>query len=842
MKFKTKITIANVIITLIAVAAIYYVTVKTISFTMDVIRFVSIVAGIIVVIALGIQYIASIRPFSIIEEYDRRANGGGADDKFTRLAFYTVLNFPFYFMAVSAAQWYVASIIFFILLYGFEHTGLTIALRTAFAIISGATIANIFQYFVYQRLTEPRMREIQQHMKDTELYVRKRIGIVAKVFFSFFVLVLLFLIFIRTISDKLIEDIFRGNGVSSAKVELAAYVPAINSLLSQRLPAEQTAIDLSKFTLGSSGYVIVMDNTGKDVFRGSDSYEGNLPLDKLATRDTYNDFKSSSSLIKVSIGDGYSLVGVYAWSDYASALSRFSESQNWLLLAMALILTTISLFIAIDIYLPVKAISSTVEKLTMGNFSTTSGLFVEDEAGVAANAIRKMIENITSVIKSIKSSSANIIGISDRLMNTIDGTRENMLVLDKEIKNNAGIITAVQNTLNQLAEYIEGLLNSIQETLASSHKLEKSLAGNGKTLAELRAAIGRLLNSSDNLLSKLASIQRHTEDDMGNISLNGYGYLRNTDMENEEIMHRLRDTIGWMTDGLSKLGSELSANVQYRQKVGNILYKASSVVATLDEHVNKIVVDLNKIDLVIDDTNLLAMNSSVISAQAGDSGRGFDVVSEEITKLANVTQNKIIEVRSLTALLVKEKDAIMSNVKEKQKFIDIFDGKLGLLNAETGTMTGNVAALRLESDQIAKAIQSVSSGIQGLLSYAASGKDTQRLINARLVHLSKSAADIEKHATILKESLEQLGQGWSAYAEGLGPFASALSAISGPANAINDYMGSIKDRLGEVQRLLDSISGTSQRLSGQLDSLAVREELEKIVVAINEEPRKYRVI
>ncbi|MCL4558110.1 MAG: methyl-accepting chemotaxis protein [Deltaproteobacteria bacterium] len=842
MKFKTKITIANVIITLIAVAAIYYVTVKTISFTMDVIKFVSIVAGIIVVIALSIQYLASIRPFSIIEEFSARVRNNKTDDRFTRLTFYTVLYFPLYFMAVSAAQWYVASIVFFILLYGFEHTGLTIALRTAFAIISGATIANIFQYFVYQRLTEPRMREVQRYLKGTEVYVKKRIGIVAKIFFSLFVLMLLFLVFIRTISNKLIEDIFRSNGVSSAKVELAAYAPAISSILSQRLPMEQTAIALSRFKLGSSGYVLVMDDRYKDVFHVSDNYENAVPLDELAAKDTYNDFKSYSTLIKAPLSDGFSLVGVYAWSDYMPSLSKFSDSQNWLLLTMALILTIISLFIAIDIYLPVKAIGSVVEKLTMGNFSTTSGLFVEDEAGVAANALRKMIENIKSVIKVIKSSSANITGISDRMMDTIDGTRENMLVLDREVKNNAGIITSVQSTLSQLAEYIDGLLNSIHDTLASSHKLEESIESGGKILAETKVSIDALMDSGDNLLTKFAAIQRHTADSMGDISLDGYGHLRNVDMDNEEIIRKIRTTIDWMADSLNKLGSELHANVQYRKQMGNILYKVSALVSTLDEHVNKIVVDLNKIDLVIDDTNLLAMNSSVISAQAGDSGRGFDVVSEEVTKLASVTQDKIIEVRSLTGLLVKEKDTIMSNMKEKQKFLDAFDGKLGLFDNEISAITGKVGDLKLEYEQIVKAVNAVSLGIHGLLGHAVSGRDVHRLISAGLIRINKAAADINKHSKAFRESLEQLSGGWSAYSEGLGPVSSALSAITEPATMINDHMKAIKDRIGETQGLLDRIAGASQRLNDQIGGLEVREELEKLVVTINEEPREYRII
>ena len=173
MNFKTRITIANSLITVIAVAIISYVAIKTITFTLETIKFISIVTIFIVIIALTIQYLASLKPFSIIREFEKRLKNNTMDERFTMTTFYTAVSFPFYFMSVSAAQWYFSSVIYFILLYGFTQAGLITALKTVFAIISGATIANIFQYFVYQRLTEPLVMTIQQHLKDAEINIKK---------------------------------------------------------------------------------------------------------------------------------------------------------------------------------------------------------------------------------------------------------------------------------------------------------------------------------------------------------------------------------------------------------------------------------------------------------------------------------------------------------------------------------------------------------------------------------------------------------------------------------------------------------------------------------------------
>ncbi|MCL4468904.1 MAG: hypothetical protein M1591_08230, partial [Deltaproteobacteria bacterium] len=241
MNFKTRITIANSLITVIAVAIIYYVAIKTITFTMETIKFISIVTIFIVIIALTIQYLASLKPFTIINEFEKRLKNNTMDERFTMTTFYTAVSFPLYFMSVSAAQWYFSSVIYFILLYGFTQAGLITALKTVFAIISGATIANILQYFVYQRLTEPLVMTIQQHLKDAEINIKKRIGVFTKIFFSASLLIIIFLIFARTISIQLMTDALQSNGIESAKLDMAGSLTKVDSILSQGLSTEQTS-------------------------------------------------------------------------------------------------------------------------------------------------------------------------------------------------------------------------------------------------------------------------------------------------------------------------------------------------------------------------------------------------------------------------------------------------------------------------------------------------------------------------------------------------------------------------------------------------------------------------
>ena len=75
--------------------------------------------------------------------------------------------------------------------------------------------------------------------------------------------------------------------------------------------------------------------------------------------------------------------------------------------------------------------------------------------------------------------------------------------------------------------------------------------------------------------------------------------------------------------------------------------KVSATVSKLKDNTKDILLILNKINEITDQTNLLSLNASIEAARAGEAGKGFTVVAEEVRKLSGQSQSASIQISKI---------------------------------------------------------------------------------------------------------------------------------------------------------------------------------------------------
>ncbi len=122
-------------------------------------------------------------------------------------------------------------------------------------------------------------------------------------------------------------------------------------------------------------------------------------------------------------------------------------------------------------------------------------------------------------------------------------------------------------------------------------------------------------------------------------------------------------------------GQIVQETLQAIQVVANEVEHVTRVVHELEQDSTRIGVVLEVIGSIAEQTNLLALNAAIEAARAGEQGRGFAVVADEVRTLAQRTQQSTQEINSIIATLQKRGQEAVQATQKGQHLVEQCVGK-----------------------------------------------------------------------------------------------------------------------------------------------------------------------
>lgn len=496
---------------------------------------------------------------------------------------------------------------------------------------------------------------------------------------------------------------------------------------------------------------------------------------------------------------------------YDLSLQRFNTT---LAVFSALFVVAIFLSIFTGIYIlrkmvisPIISIANAAQKISEGDLTFDVEAKGGDEIGRMILLLKESFKSLGELLQSIKELSARISKVVEDVERESENVVKGAEVESDAIENISTSVEELNATVIEIAGNTENLVVSTQQTSSSIEQMVASTKSINANIRELSIEIESTSSSIEELSASINEVASNA-DDVAKTSEETLSAVSEITTAIKEVEGNAKESAlqsQRVTSEAATIGmTSIEKTIEGMKNIQSSVEQTADIIKTLGGRSEAIGMILNVIKEVTEKTSLLALNASILAAQAGEHGKGFSVVANEIKELATKTSSSTKEIAALIQAVRQD----VKNIAEAiQKGIDSVGDGFNLTGA-----AGEALKKILESSKS-------SSGMAALIERSTTGQaKAARLVTEAMGrvrdmtgHIAQATAEQSKGAVQIAKATERMRTASRAVSKTTEEQAQTSRQISDAVRNVSDRSQQIAVSLEEhkngTKNILISIEG-----------------------------------
>jgi len=256
------------------------------------------------------------------------------------------------------------------------------------------------------------------------------------------------------------------------------------------------------------------------------------------------------------------------------------------------------------------------------------------------------------------------ISLTRHIMSILGGEPTDLAKIVRKVAQGDLHSTTTTATQTGIMGDIQKMLRALINKSELAHNIAAGELHHTVSLSSRKDELGLALQQMTKNLHQLVFKTRQTVDEISG----GSADLANASLHLSDRAQKQEGSLQAISGSLSQLTTQISVNAQYANKAKDFVSKAQldtskgkdemenmmAAMTEISDSSQKIAGFINTIDAIAEQTNLLALNAAIEAARAGEQGRGFAVVADEVRSLAARSTEAAIETTKLIEGAVKK--------------------------------------------------------------------------------------------------------------------------------------------------------------------------------------------